>query len=70
MTIRAKRGLGDTSKPGGFIKDHVYLEGKVLLDDFVKDGGDLTPLYAGKIGLQHIDLVKKGIIKPPKYMPK
>jgi len=69
LTTRIKRGLGDTSRPGGFIKDHVYLEGKLLLGEFVKNGGDLTPLYAGKIGLQHIDLVKKRIIKPPKYLP-
>src|SRR5262249_26213535 len=31
---RVKRGLGDTSKPGGYIKDHVYLWGKLKLEQY------------------------------------
>jgi uncharacterized protein (TIGR02421 family) len=70
LTVRVKRGLKDTSAVGGFIKDHVYLEGKRALDDFAAHGGKLTPLYAGKIGLEHIGLVEEGIIKPPAYLPR
>ncbi len=70
LTVRVKRGLHDTSAVGGFIKDHVYLQGKLELDEFVAHGGTLTPLYAGKIGLEHIGLVEQGILLPPVYLPK
>ena len=67
--IRAKRGMGDTSKPGGFLKDHVYLQGMLTINDYVKNGGDVKLLYAGKIGVKDVYLVKEGIIKPAKILP-
>lgn len=70
LAVRVKRGLKDTSVAGGFIKDHVYLEGKLALEDFVAHGGNLAPLYAGKIGLEHIGLVEQGIIQPPAWLPR
>jgi uncharacterized protein (TIGR02421 family) len=70
MTVRVKRGLKDTSQAGGFIKDHVYFEGKLALEDFIAKGKDITPVYAGKIGLEHIGLVEDGTILPPVYLPK
>lgn len=70
MTVRVKRGLKDTSQTGGFIKDHVYLEGKLALEDFIAHGGKITPLYAGKIGLEQIGMVEDGILLPPAYLPK
>ena len=70
LTVRAKRGLKDTSQTGGFIKDHVYLQGKLELEDFVAHGGKLEPLYAAKIGLHHIGLVEQGILKPPTWLPR
>jgi uncharacterized protein (TIGR02421 family) len=70
LTVRVKRGLKDTSAAGGFIKDHVYLEGKLALEDFVAHGGNLTPLYSGKIGLEQIHLVEQGIIQPPTWLPR
>lgn len=70
VTARVKRGLKDTSQAGGFIKDHVYLEGKLALEDFIFHGGNITPLYAGKIGLEHIGMVEEGTILPPAYLPK
>jgi uncharacterized protein (TIGR02421 family) len=70
MTVRVKRGLKDTSAAGGFIKDHVYLEGKLALEDFIYRGGNITPLYAGKIGLEQIGMVEEGILLPPAYLPK
>lgn len=70
LTLRVKRGLKDTSQVGGFIKDHVYLEGKLALEDFIAHGGNITPLYAGKIGLAQIDWVEQGILQPPSYLPK
>jgi uncharacterized protein (TIGR02421 family) len=70
MTVRVKRGLKDTSQAGGFIKDHVYFEGKLALEDFIAKGNDLTPVYAGKIGLEHIGMVEDGTILQPVYLPK
>ena len=61
--------MGDTSKPGGFLKDHVYLQGMLTINDYVKNGGDVKLLYAGKIGVKDVYLVKEGIIKPAKILP-
>ncbi|MEM4247119.1 MAG: DUF1704 domain-containing protein, partial [Candidatus Woesearchaeota archaeon] len=70
MTVRVKRGLKDTSSVGGFIKDHVYLEGKLALEEFIAKGGNITPLYAGKIGLEQIGLVEDNTLLQPVYLPK
>ena len=66
LTVRAYRG-------GGFIKDHVYLEGYEKVKDFVDSGGDLKRLYVGKVGISDLPLVKElldeGILKKAKYLP-
>jgi uncharacterized protein (TIGR02421 family) len=67
---RVKRGLGDTSLPGGYIKDHVYLWGKIKLEKYIVDGGDLSLLYVGKIGLEMLELVDVMGMKPPRYLPR
>ncbi|MGM5481545.1 MAG: tyrosine/phenylalanine carboxypeptidase domain-containing protein [Nanobdellota archaeon] len=69
IAARAKRGLGDTSRPGGYLKDHCYLQGKLLIERFVKEGGDIKKLYAGKIGIEHLWLVDEGHINPPTMLP-
>ena len=66
---RVKRGLSDTSRPGGYIKDHVYLWGRVLVEEFVLSGGDLSRLYVGKIALEHVPFVEDLGLLPPKYLP-
>jgi uncharacterized protein (TIGR02421 family) len=68
-TTRAKRGLADTAQPGGFIKDHVYLWGKLKLEQYIVNGGDLSLLYVGKIGLDHLDLIHQIHLRPPQYLP-
>jgi uncharacterized protein (TIGR02421 family) len=52
ITARIFRG-------GGLIKDAIYLRGLINLIQYIKDGGDLEILYIGKIGLQHIPLIKE-----------
>ncbi len=66
LTLRAKRGLSDTSQPGACTKDINYLKGYLALKDYIDKGGDLSKLYYGKIGLKHIDLLDKipGLINP------
>ncbi len=62
ITKRVKRGLVDTSNSGGYIKDHVYFEGFYMIKKFMQAGGDIRPLFAGKISLTEISLVDKGDI--------
>lgn len=55
FTLRSKRGLIDTSKPGGFTKDIVYLEGALLVLDWLVDKDhDPHDLYLGKISLEQV----------------
>lgn len=53
ITLRAKRGVNDTSKPGAFTKDYFYFKGWHEVKTFLSTGGNLRDLYIGKIGLQH-----------------
>jgi hypothetical protein len=69
ITRRVKRGLCDTAAPGGYIKDHVYLWGRVMVEEFVLSGGDLSRLYVGKIALEHVPFVEDLGLLPPKLLP-
>jgi uncharacterized protein (TIGR02421 family) len=57
LTLRSKRGLTDTSKPGAFTKDHIYLKGFLKVKNFAENGGDMEKLYVGKIGVEHVPLL-------------
>lgn len=72
VTLRAKRGLGDTSKPGAFTKDHHYLKGYLDVKKFVDSGGDIRLLYTGKLNISNAESLKKiGIeTKEPRYLPR
>lgn len=71
LVTRVKRGVEDTSKPGGYYKDQVYLEGVVrILQERKKI--DFKGLMAGKLSLEDIKkphvqkLVNKdAIVLPP-----
>lgn len=52
ITVRVYRG-------GGFVKDAVYLRGLLHVMDYLEHEGDLTPLFLGKIGTQHIKIIKE-----------
>lgn len=66
-TTRVKRGLTDTSLPGGFTKDLVYFEGFVQVWQWLKNHNyDPSPLYYGKISLQDIEKV---VGMQPDYRP-
>ncbi len=66
LTVRAKRGLGDTALHGACTKDINYLKGYIKLKSFIKNGGNINKLYYGKIGIQHIGVIKNipGLIDP------
>jgi len=71
VAAKVKRGLMDTSKPGGLTKDYVYLAGRRDIMDFVASGGDLRDLYIGKILLSDLGKLKKQpwLVKP-KVLPR
>lgn len=72
VTVRVKRGLSDTSKPGSFTKDHHYLKGYLEVKNFLDKGGDMRLLYIGKLNISNAEsLAKFGIeIKEPRYLPR
>jgi len=59
---------------GGCTKDIIYLRGLIQLIDYLKNGGELEPLFVGKIALKHIPLMEelkmRGILKPSPLFPR
>ena len=55
LTLRAKRGLKETSKQGAFTKDLVYLQGYIDLKEHLKNNSkDLNILFKGRIGIKDL----------------
>src|SRR5690606_14693213 len=44
---------------GGFTRDLIYLRALDSLLAYLRDGGDIRPLYVGKIALKHIPVVEE-----------
>jgi uncharacterized protein (TIGR02421 family) len=67
LTVRAHRG-------GGYIKDHVYLDGYSKIKEYISEGGDVKILFLGKFALNQLEIIKalleKGFLNPPKILPK
>ena len=57
ITNRVKRGFCDTSQPGAYFKDKVYLEGFYQVEDYLtNDPTKIDILLAGKFSLSQLDL--------------
>lgn len=67
ITMRTYRG-------GGLTKDAVYLRGLLQILKYLGEGGDLEPLYIGKIASSHLPLIAelrmRRIINPPALRPR
>jgi uncharacterized protein (TIGR02421 family) len=67
ITMRIYRG-------GGLTKDVIYLRGLRSLLRYVRDGGKLEPLLAGKIAEEHIPIVRelqyRKVLKPAPITPR
>jgi uncharacterized protein (TIGR02421 family) len=67
ITMRVFRG-------GGYTKDAVYLRGLKNLLDYLQQGGDLEPLFAGKFDLTHLPLIQelqwRGTLRPTPLLPR
>ncbi len=46
-------------RAGGLTKDIVYLRGLVKLLNYLKKHKELDPLFVGKIGLEHVEIIKE-----------
>ncbi|MEX0892564.1 MAG: tyrosine/phenylalanine carboxypeptidase domain-containing protein [Gemmatimonadota bacterium] len=59
---------------GGFTRDAVYLRGLVSLLKYLEEGGELEPLYVGKLALRHVpvlaELTERGILSAPPIRPR
>ena len=63
-----------TLRAGGLTKDAIYLRGLVGVMKYVRSGGDLVPLFAGKMALRHLPLLEqlrqRGILVPMPLRPR
>ena len=58
LTLRAKRGLSDTSKPGAFTKDLIYLKGYEKIKTHLNNNPeDLNKLFIGKIAIEDLNYI-------------
>lgn len=78
LCIRVKRGLHDTSQPGGYRKDACYLRGALSVSSWLAQHAyDPTQLYAGKLSLpdserlhaqiNHSDVLLPSFVKSAGY---
>jgi uncharacterized protein (TIGR02421 family) len=59
---------------GGLTKDAVYLRGLLQILRYLREGGQLEPLFVGKVASAHLPLIhelsNRDIIKPPALKPR
>ncbi|PIR61763.1 MAG: hypothetical protein COY81_00510 [Candidatus Pacebacteria bacterium CG_4_10_14_0_8_um_filter_43_12] len=59
MAVRLKRGMEDTSQPGGYTKDLTYFEGMFEVAAWLdKNNYNLSPLYLGKLAVADVEKAK------------
>ncbi len=66
VTMRIFRG-------GGLTKDVIYLRGLIDILEYFKNGGELKPLFLGKLALEHLPLLKelqwRKVLRPAPLRP-
>jgi uncharacterized protein (TIGR02421 family) len=59
---------------GGFTRDMIYLRGLVGVVEYLRDGGQLEPLYVGKIAARHLEVIRefseRGVLRDIPLMPR
>ena len=67
VAMRAYRG-------GGLSKDAVYLKGLRQILEYLGKGGELEPLFVGKISVEHIPIIRelqwRGVLTEPPLKPR
>jgi len=59
VALRLKRGLVDTSRPGTFPKDYVYLHGREIVTAWAAAGGAIDDLFVAKIAIDQVEPIKR-----------
>ena len=66
-TMRVYRG-------GGLTKDAIYLRGLQTVLKYLGSGGDIEPLFVGKMAAEHIPIIKelqfRKVLEPPPLRPR
>jgi uncharacterized protein (TIGR02421 family) len=59
---------------GGFTRDLIYLRGLIRLIEYLRAGGELEPLYIGKIAERHVEIIHdlraREFLRPPVLLPR
>ncbi|MEX0702131.1 MAG: flavohemoglobin expression-modulating QEGLA motif protein [Planctomycetales bacterium] len=59
---------------GGLTKDAMYLRGLTEVLDYLRGGGDIAPLYVGKMAVEHVPIVRellhREVLTPPPLRPR
>jgi hypothetical protein len=59
---------------GGFTRDLIYLRGLLRLIEYIRAGGEVEPLYVGKIAAKHVTIMEelraRGYVKDPVLLPR
>ena len=59
---------------GGFTKDLIYLRGLLSVMEHLRAGGELEPLYVGKVAARHLPIIRelqsRRILTPPRVLPR
>lgn len=67
VTFRQKRGISDTTKPGGFTKDLVYFQGAIETAKWLDQNNyNLPALYYGKLAAEDVE---KALEMNPNFQP-
>jgi len=62
--LRLKRGWKNITKSGVFMKDTVYVNGFLKIEDFLNAGGNLEDLYIGKVAIEDLDEIQSSFLVP------
>lgn len=70
ICMRVKRGLKDTSQPGAFSKDQVYLKGAIEVWHWLKNHAfDPSSLYIGKVAVEDVENLTPLSVVHPLLLP-
>ncbi|MBW3015660.1 flavohemoglobin expression-modulating QEGLA motif protein [Candidatus Woesearchaeota archaeon] len=70
IAVRVKRGLVDTSQPGGCTKDYNYLAGYYDVKRYFKKHSRIDKLYYGKVSLELLNLLEGMELVEPSVLPR
>jgi uncharacterized protein (TIGR02421 family) len=63
-----------THRGGGITKDAIYLRGLRQILRYLQKGGELQPLWVGKIAAQHVPIIRelqwRGVVQPAPLVPR